>query len=468
MSAWRPRSRRWRSTRTSAPRAASSSTTSSRSRRARSATPANGGELLARVRELTGIPVRVLSTEEEAYFGYLAAVNSTTLRDGAVLDLGGGSLQLVRVRGRQAVETRLLAARHGPHDRALLRRARRRARSSARRCAPTSSRSFAAVPGAVELRGSVVGIGGTVRNLAAAADAAAGLPSIGVQGAVIEREALDALIKRAGITRASMSARGSRESSPVAPGVILAGAIVIGAAMEAIGTDRLEVTQAGLREGVFFSSYLEPARAAAVRRRPRSRACATSRSSTSRTSSHCTHVAELAGQLLDSLDGSAPAASRPRQRAAAVGCRNASRHRRVGRLRRPPQALALPDPRRRAAGVQPARARADRADGALPPQGDARARRARAAVRARRRAAAADAPVGAAAPRRASRPRPRRRGRAGARCASRASGSSSSWPSTATPALARWGAERQSDLFRKAFGRPLTARLSLSSSCTGR
>ena len=42
----------------------------------------------------------MLSREEEAYYGYLAAVNSTTLADGAVLDLGGGSLQLVEVVSR--------------------------------------------------------------------------------------------------------------------------------------------------------------------------------------------------------------------------------------------------------------------------------------------------------------------------------------------------------------------------------
>ena len=51
------------------------------------------------------LPIRVLSREEEAHYGYLAAVNSTTLSDGCVLDLGGGSMQLVRVRGRAALES---------------------------------------------------------------------------------------------------------------------------------------------------------------------------------------------------------------------------------------------------------------------------------------------------------------------------------------------------------------------------
>src|ERR1700677_3579276 len=65
----------------------------------------NAVEFLASARELIELPIRVLSREEEARYGYLAAVNSTTLSDGCVLDLGGGSLQLVRVSDRLARES---------------------------------------------------------------------------------------------------------------------------------------------------------------------------------------------------------------------------------------------------------------------------------------------------------------------------------------------------------------------------
>ncbi|HEV2997827.1 MAG TPA: hypothetical protein VGX16_01885, partial [Solirubrobacteraceae bacterium] len=64
----------------------------------------NAPEFLARARGFVELPIRVLSGEEEARYGYLAAVNSTTLADGCVLDLGGGSLQLVRVAGRLVAE----------------------------------------------------------------------------------------------------------------------------------------------------------------------------------------------------------------------------------------------------------------------------------------------------------------------------------------------------------------------------
>ena len=48
----------------------------------------------------------MLSPEEEARYGYLAAVNSTTLSDGVALDLGGGSMQLTHVEDRHARDAR--------------------------------------------------------------------------------------------------------------------------------------------------------------------------------------------------------------------------------------------------------------------------------------------------------------------------------------------------------------------------
>src|SRR3989440_3053437 len=65
----------------------------------------NADGFLERARDCLGLPIRVLSREEEARYGYLAAVNSTTLARGCVLDLGGGSLQLVDVEDRLAVQS---------------------------------------------------------------------------------------------------------------------------------------------------------------------------------------------------------------------------------------------------------------------------------------------------------------------------------------------------------------------------
>ena len=267
----------------------------------------NGAALLSRVRLATGLPVRLLSSEEEAYYGYLAAVNSTALRDGAVLDLGGGSLQLVRVSDRELADsaswplgTVRMTERFFENGKPAGSKQRQALRSHA-------LKELRRAPWLKGLGGPMVGIGGTVRNLAAAAADAAGKPSIGVQGALLERDALEDLI-------GELASRGASERAqvegikPGRAGVILAGAVVIAAAMDVVGADRIEVTHAGLREGVFFSSYLEPAdpplfddvRVASVRNlamhyQP--------------DLVHCTHVASLAGQLLDSLEHDVPRAN---------------------------------------------------------------------------------------------------------------------------------------------------------------
>src|SRR5271166_353542 len=159
----------------------------------------NAEEFLARARECFGMPIRVLSREAEARYGCLAAVNSTTLSDGCVLDLGGGSMQLVRVRERLPVELgswRLGTVRmserflppNGPAKRKQIDELR------AHVAAELEEASWLKDARGAGRGGRLVGIGGTVRNLAAAAQRAAGLPSNGVQGMVIELDALGELV----------------------------------------------------------------------------------------------------------------------------------------------------------------------------------------------------------------------------------------------------------------------------------
>ena len=61
---------------------------------------ANRDELLREIAGRTSIAVGVLPTREEARYGYLAIANSTTLEDGFGLDIGGGSVQAMKIEGR--------------------------------------------------------------------------------------------------------------------------------------------------------------------------------------------------------------------------------------------------------------------------------------------------------------------------------------------------------------------------------
>jgi len=215
----------------------------------------NAAEFLARARDLTGLPIRVLDREAEARYGYLAAINSTTLTDGCVLDLGGGSLQLVRVIDRIDRESgswSLGAVRmserflppNGPAKRKQIDELRAHV-----------AKELEEAPWLAQSGRRLVGLGGTVRSLATAVQRAAGLPSNGVQGMLVERGALDELVQR-------LAALPAAERSTI-PGIkparadlILAGAIVVQGVLDAGGFDGLEATEAGLREGVFFERLL--------------------------------------------------------------------------------------------------------------------------------------------------------------------------------------------------------------------
>ena len=198
----------------------------------------------------------MLSREEEARYGYLAAVNSTTLTDGVALDLGGGSMQLTRVVDR-------LAEDMGSWPLGAVRMTERflpgeRAKGKQLKALRTHiAEQLAEAPWLAD-GGQLVGIGGAVRNIAAAVELAEGLPSYGVQGFAVTRSALDALVEE--LAGLSASERADVPGIKSSRGdIILAGAVVAQGVMEAGGFETLEVTEAGLREGVFYETLLKGA-----------------------------------------------------------------------------------------------------------------------------------------------------------------------------------------------------------------
>ncbi len=262
----------------------------------------NQAEFLERARERSGLEVEVLPPQAEARFGYLAAVNTTTLSDGVAFDLGGGSMQLTLCSGRRARQTRSwplgavrMTERFLPDKRA----SRKQLKALRAHVSAELARDAPWLDGAGRLGGRMVGIGGTVRNLAAAAQLRLELPSYGVQGFLLERGVLDEIVDEL----SDLAAPERRKVPGIKPersDLILAGAVVVQTVMEAGSFEALEVTEAGLREGVFFSTLLahadpplfEDVRRAAVRNLA---------AQYHTDFAHAEHVAALALELFDAL-----------------------------------------------------------------------------------------------------------------------------------------------------------------------
>ncbi len=215
----------------------------------------NRDELLDRIHERTGWGVRVLSGAEEAYYGYLAVVNSTTLADGFAIDMGGGSIQLSRIAGSRLKEAESLPLGAVRVTEAFLRDDE----------APAKLKKLREhVAERVERLGwwggspRLVGIGGSTRNLAAAAQKRGGYPDSSVQGFVLARDMLAELVEELAARPASKRGKVAGIKSDRGD-VILGAALVLESAMDSGGFDAVEVTEAGLREGVFFERFLNRA-----------------------------------------------------------------------------------------------------------------------------------------------------------------------------------------------------------------
>jgi exopolyphosphatase/guanosine-5'-triphosphate,3'-diphosphate pyrophosphatase len=214
----------------------------------------NRGELLDRIRSGTGLDVRVISGEDEARYGYVAIANSTTLADGYGIDLGGGSVQLMRMADRRLVESVSLplgsirmSERFLPGEKA-------------------PSKAIKALRAHVKEQlaeldwwgggGRLVGIGGTIRNLAAASQKEMDYPDVDVGGFELSGGALDELIDT--LADKPASKRGNVPGiKPDRADVILGGALVVATAIETGGHESLEVSEAGLREGIFLGQVLD-------------------------------------------------------------------------------------------------------------------------------------------------------------------------------------------------------------------
>jgi exopolyphosphatase/guanosine-5'-triphosphate,3'-diphosphate pyrophosphatase len=248
--------------------------------------------------ERAALDVRVLTTEEEAFYGYLAAVNSTTLRNGVALDIGGGSMQLTLVKDREARDMRSwpfgavrMTERFLSRDKSVKPKhlkALREHIGAALEDVPWLSKA-----------GALTGIGGTVRNLGTAAMLREELPSFGVQGFPLRRKVLDEMIED--FADMSPAERGKVPGiKPERGDLILAGALVVQCVMEAGGFDSMEVTEAGLREGVFFSRLLkhrDPPLFNNVRRASVRNLAAEYHQN----GAHTNHVAELSLEMWDAL-----------------------------------------------------------------------------------------------------------------------------------------------------------------------
>src|SRR5580704_11456703 len=220
-------------------------------------TATNRDSVLARLEADTGLSVKLIDGEEEARYAFLGAVHGLPIDTGYLVDVGGGSFELAYFERRRALrwwtfELGSLVAT----DQFLASDPPRPSEMAALRDHVSQTLSDAGVPVLPE-DGGMVGTGGTVRNLAKIHMRSVAHPIARVDGYVLQRREVRDLTSR-------LTSR-NRSSLRTVPGLstdradsIAGGALVVIAAMDALGARSLMVSGHGLREGIALAELNLP------------------------------------------------------------------------------------------------------------------------------------------------------------------------------------------------------------------
>ena len=242
----------------------------------------NGPEIVERIKAETGLRINIISGDEEAYYDYVAAVNSSAAADSVVVDIGGGSVQVVRARARAATHktslplgaitlTGAFLNRDKPTNKQL-RALEKHIGSNFRDLSWLNGQddsaaharngglaaAQAAQPAAAFAKNGkpvLIGIGGTVRNLAKIYRRKTGYPLDLLHGMILPIGAVEdiyAMLRKMNLEdRRKLPGLSTKRAD-----IIVAGAAVVCGLARTIGAKTLAISGRGLREGLFFNHVL--------------------------------------------------------------------------------------------------------------------------------------------------------------------------------------------------------------------
>ncbi len=209
----------------------------------------NGAALLRRVRREFGITVRLLSGREEAHYGFLGAVRGMPVTTGALFDVGGGSMQVSLFRNR-----RLGRAYSFPLGALRLSDAFLRSDPPRQQEVDRLRRHVARHLDAAELprlrrSDSLVGTGGTLRNLAKVDSRQSPYPIARLHGYVLQRRRLEGILELLAAERQKRRADIPGLNDDRADSIV-GGGLAILTLMETLGATAVQVSGQGVREGL--------------------------------------------------------------------------------------------------------------------------------------------------------------------------------------------------------------------------
>lgn len=213
----------------------------------------NGISFRDEIETRTGIPLTVISGREEARLGYLGVVNTIPHPDFILFDLGGASMEVSLVRNRHLVQAvslpigaLTLTEKYRTTDK-VSKSAKENIRQEVRE-------ALTAISGIENAKLPVIGIGGTVRNLAKIQQRRTEYPIPKLHqyqmSAAVMKDLENLLTSKNLADRGKISGLAAERAD-----IICAGTMIIRNLLEYVAAEELIISGCGLREGLFYHYY---------------------------------------------------------------------------------------------------------------------------------------------------------------------------------------------------------------------
>ncbi|MFC4320009.1 Ppx/GppA family phosphatase [Litchfieldia salsa] len=217
----------------------------------------NQDEILKTVKEQTGFNIEILSEYQEAFYGYLAVINSTSFNSGITVDIGGGSTELTYFHDRKLINYHSF-----PFGALSLKRqfisGSKPTLEELHKLKEYITEQFSSLDWLLEKELPIIGIGGSARNLAQIHQECIGYPISGAHQYTMTKQEVDEMQQfLANLTFPELQrVEGlSRDRADI----ILPAVEVFKCLLELVHSNQFILSRKGLRDGIFYNEKVTPA-----------------------------------------------------------------------------------------------------------------------------------------------------------------------------------------------------------------
>ncbi|WP_414045887.1 exopolyphosphatase [Macrococcus equi] len=209
-------------------------------------------DVIVKVKENTGIEMRIISEEEEAYFGFYAVINTLDYEDGVTVDIGGGSTEVTFFEDKELKFSHSFPFGVVTLQNMFFKGKAHNDRYAIEQAAQFIQEQLRSLRWLEKRRVPIIAIGGSARNIARIHQSLTEYPIAGVHGYAMKEKDLELVFEN--LTKASQDELEDLDGlSRDRQDIIVPSCVLFNTLFDEVEATEFIFSRKGLREGVIMS-----------------------------------------------------------------------------------------------------------------------------------------------------------------------------------------------------------------------